>query len=101
MKKDKKLAPVLTFVYARLKQTKIMFEMLAQNELAKESDLYIFSDAAKKDKDIDAVESVREYISSIKTWNAFKSVSIITADRNKGLANSIINGVNEIISREK
>lgn len=91
------LAPVLIFVYARPEHTKKTIESLASNYLANATDVYIFSDAPKNEKSIENVKIVRDYIDTIPAKNLFKSVKIIKAEINKGLANSIISGVNEII----
>ena len=41
------LAPIVLFVYNRLDHTQGVIETLLKNTLAKESEFYIFSDAAK------------------------------------------------------
>ena len=60
-----KLAPVILFVYARLKHTKETVEALARNELAKESTLVIFSDGSKDLENQNDINQVREYIYSL------------------------------------
>ncbi len=92
-------APVVIFVYNRPEHTKKTIEALAENYLAKESDVFIFSDAAKNEKSIANVQLTRKYIESIPDKNLFKSVEIIKASKNKGLANSVISGVTEIIGK--
>lgn len=47
------LAPVVLFVYNRLDHTIDVIESLAKNGLAKDTDLYIFSDAAKSEKGLE------------------------------------------------
>lgn len=93
------LAPVIIFVYARLEHTKKTIESLAKNYLADEIEVYIYSDAPKNEKVIEKVKLVREDIGSLPERDLFKSVKIIKAESNKGLANSIILGVSEIIER--
>lgn len=88
------LAPIILFVYNRPKHTKETLEALKKNFLADQSLLYIFSDAAKNDKDLTSVQTVRDYI---KTANGFKEILITEREKNLGLANSIISGVTEII----
>lgn len=95
----KNLAPIVLFVYNRPKHTQDMIEALAKNNLAKESDVYIFSDNAKKEKDIENVRKVRTYIDSIKQKNWFANVYIEKAEKNKGLAKSVINGVTRVINK--
>lgn len=88
-----KLAPIALFVYNRPWHTLQTVEALQRNELAKESDLFIFSDAPKTPEAAEAVSKVRKYI---KTISRFGSVSIIERDENWGLANSIIGGVTRL-----
>lgn len=89
-------SPIVLFVYNRPLHTKKTIEALQKNELANDSDLYIYSDNAKNNDSVLAVEEVRKYINSIK---GFKSITIIERDRNFGLANSIIDGVTTIINQ--
>jgi hypothetical protein len=93
------LAPVVLFVYARPEHTKQTIEALAQNVLAKDTEVFIYSDAAKKDDTVDKVRMVREYIETLSQRQWFKSVNITKSETNKGLANSIISGVSEIIDQ--
>jgi hypothetical protein len=70
---------------------------LQKNDLAKESDLFIYSDAPKSNSGTKRpVEEVREYIRSI---NGFKTITIVENEQNKGLAGSIISGVTDIVNR--
>lgn len=89
-----RLAPIALFVYNRPSHTKRTIESLRNNELARESDLFIFSDAPK---DLDAAAKVDEVRGYIKTIEGFKSVSIIERDVNFGLARSIIDGVTRVV----
>ena len=91
------LAPIILFVYNRLDHTQGVIETLSKNFLAKESELYVFSDAAKSENGLEKVNAVREYIRDITWHGRFKKVSIIEAEKNKGLANSVFGGVTEII----
>ena len=93
------LAPVVIFTYNRPDHTKKTIEALASNDLAKETELFIFSDAAKDDQSLSDVIATREYIDSIPKEEYFKDVEIIKAIKNKGLANSVIDGVTEIIDK--
>jgi hypothetical protein len=87
-------APVILFVYKRPEHTRLTVEALQRNVLASETDLYIFSDAAKQPSDEHDVKIVRHYIHNI---NGFRNVVITERSANWGLANSVINGVTEII----
>ena len=93
------LAPVVLFVYNRLDHTKGVIETLSKNRLAKETELFIFSDAAKTENGREKVESVRKYVHQ-KDWHGnFKQVTITEAEKNKGLARSVIGGVTELINK--
>lgn len=87
-------APILLFAYKRKDTLQQTVTALQQNELAQQSDLYIFSDAAKTVKDEPLIRVVRDYLKTIK---GFKRVRIFEASTNKGLANSIIDGVTSVI----
>jgi hypothetical protein len=71
-------------------------EALQKNELADVSDLIIYSDGPKDKNDSDNVQAVRNYLQTI---NGFKSVKIIEQKTNRGLADSIISGVTEIVNK--
>ena len=92
-------APIILFVYNRPEHTKRTIESLSKNSLAKESVLYIFSDAAKNDDAQLQVNTVRRYIASLTDLNYFSTVIIETAKKNNGLANSIIMGVTSIMKK--
>lgn len=89
------LAPIVLFVHNRLEHTKQTVEALQKNELANESELFIYSDAPKNQDTKQKVNEVREYI---KTINGFKNITIIEREKNWGLANSIIDGVTKIVN---
>ncbi len=90
------LAPIVLFVYNRLWHTQQTIESLQRNELAGESELYIYSDAPRNENDRPGVEKVKEYIRGIQ---GFKSVSIIERNENYGVDKSIIAGTTEIIDK--
>jgi len=88
-------APIVLFTYKRLWHTKQTVEALQKNLYADQSELFIFSDGAKNEKDELKVKEVREYLKTIK---GFKKIEIIERDKNWGLANNIIDGVTEIVN---
>ena len=91
-----KYAPILLFVYNRPEHLKQTMETLQNNTLAAESELYIYSDAARKDTDEAAVAEVRNYIHKI---TGFKSITLIEREKNWGLARNIIDGVTTQVNR--
>lgn len=90
-----KVAPIALFVFNRLDHTKLTIESLKNNYLAKDSELYIFSDQGRNNEEKKTVKEIREYIKRIE---GFKKVTVIERNTNFGLAKSIISGVTEIIN---
>jgi hypothetical protein len=88
-------APIVLFVYNRLEHTRRTVESLLGNELAKKSELFVFSDGAKYGQE-EAVKKVRHFINSI---SGFKKVTIVEKKKNSGLAKSIIAGVSIVLSQ--
>ncbi len=89
-------APILLFVFNRPVHTQKTVEALQHNDLAQQSDLFIFSDGPRHARDVQAVESVRNYIKGV---GGFKSVTIIERATNVGLSTSIVGGVTDIINK--
>lgn len=90
------LAPICLFTYNRITETKQTIEALKKNYLALESDLFIFSDGPKNEEASCQVKAVREFIRQV---SGFKTIKIIESSVNKGLANSIITGVSQVITK--
>jgi len=89
------LAPVIIFTYNRLDTLEIVIKKLQENILAKYTEIFIFSDYSKSEKDIFTVQNVRTYL---KTIQGFQKVTIIEREKNYGLAKNIIEGVTDIIN---
>jgi len=90
------VAPIVLFVYNRPLHTRQTVEALQKNELANESELFIYSDAAKNENAKAQVQEIRQYIKSI---DGFKKVTIVEREKNWGLANNIIDGVTKIANQ--
>jgi hypothetical protein len=89
-------APVALFVYQRIRETRIAISALKANDLAAESELFIFSDAPRSEAAVRNVTAVREYL---RTIDGFRSISIIEREKNLGLSRSIIDGVGMLLER--
>ncbi|MBP3435476.1 MAG: glycosyltransferase [Clostridia bacterium] len=106
------------FAYNRPDHLKKTVEALKANKEAKESILYIFSDGPrikkapadasaelirqtdeKNEKTRQAVEETRQYIRAVADESFFREVIVTEAPENKGLATSIITGVDWVINR--
>lgn len=94
--KMRNIAPILLFVYNRPEHVKRCVASLLTNELASQSDLYVFSDAPRDDSCVVQVAEVRSYIHAVA---GFKTVNIVERDDNWGLARNIIDGVTAIVNQ--
>lgn len=90
------LAPIIIFAFNRPDSLRNTIQSLLENEEAKNSDLYVFVDGARayKNGEQDKVNAVQTYTKNIK---GFKSVHYSFSNKNKGLGNSIIQGVTQVI----
>lgn len=93
------LAPIILFVYNRPEHTRKTLEALADNFLADVSILYVYADGPKKDADESMVESLNNTRRIIKERQWCKEVVIIESEINKGLADSIVEGVTSVINK--
>lgn len=94
MNNSRNQAPIALFVYNRAELARRTLEALAANHGAADSDLTIFSDGPKGEKDRAAVLEVRSLIAGVM---GFRSVKLVEAPSNRGLAASIIAGVTALV----
>ena len=93
-------APLILFTYNRLEVLQKTINALSKNHNIEKTELFIFSDGPKNNReDILKVNEVREYLKSLKKFT--KSISFYEHDKNLGLANSIIFGINKISKKYK
>ncbi len=85
-----RIATVL-FTYNRSLHTKKVLESLKRNTILPVK-LYIFQDGLKKQEDYEEWIRVNEQIKSVDWCESF----CIVAKKNKGLANSIVDGINQV-----
>lgn len=95
------LAPIILFVYNRPWHTKQTLEALMQNELADVSTLYIFCDGPKPDASEGNLNYIKEVRAVIREKQWCKEVIIVERLENLGLANSVIQGVTEVIEKHR
>ena len=92
-------APVILFAFKRPNELKATIEALQANYLAPESDLYVFVDAPKPEKqeaDGPKVEEVHKLLDAV---TGFKSIYRDYATSNIGCADSIIRGISYVLER--
>ena len=84
--------PVVLFVYKRRDTLSVTLESLRKNKVGL---LIVYSDAAKSESDRQAVDEVRKMVSQID-WC---ETELHFADKNKGLGQSIRDGLDAVFSR--
>jgi hypothetical protein len=93
------LAPIVLFTYNRPKHTQQTIEALQRNELACDSELFIYCDGPKLNADEAALDNIKKVRELAHNVTGFKKVTVIEQEKNLGLANSIIGGVTEVVNR--
>jgi len=95
MEKKNYFIPIIIFTYNRLDSLIQTIQYLSKNIDKEHTDLIMFSDSWKHEKDKENVLNVRRYLHSVK---GFKSHTVIEREKNYGLAKNIIEGVSDIIN---
>ncbi len=94
----KDYAPVVVFAYNRSDKLKNCIKYLENCPEARYTDLYIFCDGYKGDRDRDDVLNVHSFAHEYAIHSEFRTVTVRTQEINRGLAASIIGGVTEVIN---
>ena len=89
-------APIALFTYNRPLHTNMCVASLLKNPQAKDTDVCVFCDGWKNSRDREKVEETRRVARDIR---GFKSVTVVEAKENRGLANSVIAGVTDVVNR--
>ncbi|MGL4525201.1 MAG: hypothetical protein ACRCVN_06785 [Spirochaetia bacterium] len=77
----KKCFPVCVWTYNRPNHARLAIEALRANTLSDQTDLYLFSDAPRAEKDDEGVMQTREYLDTV---SGFRSVKVIKMESNHG-----------------
>ena len=92
-------APIVLFVYNRPWHTEQTLRALMANDLAAASELFIYADGAKPNADADQLQRISDVRALIRREPWCGKVHIIESEINKGLADSIIAGVTEVVNQ--
>lgn len=84
--------PIVIFAFNRPTALKRLCNSLIQNHDIEKHDILIFIDGPRNESDIPLINQVKDIASKITSY-------IYTSETNKGLANSIISGVTEVINK--
>ena len=92
-------APIVFFCYARPWHTFRALTALSENLLSENSRLFIFCDGPKPEADENQLRNIQEVREIVKSKNWCGEVHIIIREKNFGLANSVIQGVSQIVEK--
>ena len=93
------LSPIVLFCYNRPWHVEQTLTALSKNELADQSVLYIYCDGPKENATEEQINNIKLTREVVRREKWCKEVFIIEAEKNKGLANSIIDGVTNVINK--
>mgnify|MGYP003321785733 CR=1 FL=1 len=93
------LAPIIIFAYDRPDHLRRTLDALAKNDLASQSDLYIYCDGAKETASIEQIERIKENRKVAHDADGFKTITIIEREKNVGLKANIVGAVTEIVNK--
>lgn len=94
-------APVVVFAYSRKDKVEVCLKNLERNKVGilKKTDLFIFADGYKSKSDKNDVLETQSFLESYSQHSLFKEVFLKKNVLNVGLANSIIEGVTEVVNQ--
>ena len=93
------LAPIIVFAYDRPDHLRRTLDALAKNDLASQSDLYIYCDGAKETASIEQIERIKENRKVAHDAGGFKTITITEREKNVGLKANIVGAVAEIVNK--
>ena len=101
MREIRMLSPIIVFAYNRPDHLRRTLQALDQNELAEKSELFVFVDGAKNERDQEKVHETKRVLKDFEEKNHFQKIEITASKENKGLADSIISGVTRVFERHE
>lgn len=88
--------PIIIFAFNRPDALHATVEALQKNPESSDSDLFVFVDGPRNDSEKAKTDAVVDYARGI---TGFKSLTVTSSPSNKGLGDSIIAGVTQVIDR--
>ena len=93
-----KLAPIVVFAYNRPDLLERTLKALSKNDLAVQSDLYVYCDGPKTNASVEQIERIVECRKIAHAISGFKSHVVIERSTNIGLKANIVSAVTEIVN---
>lgn len=92
------LAPIIVFAYNRPEHLRKTLEALANNDLANESQLFIYCDGARENASEEQLNRIVENRDVAHLAKGFKTVTVIEHPKNIGLKANIVGAVTEVVN---
>lgn len=89
-------APIILFAYRRPWHLAQVVDSLLANPSSSGSDLIVFSDASRSEKDSGKVAAVRDFLGTVR---GFRNVQVIRREENYGLSRNIVQGVSAVLGK--
>lgn len=93
------LAPIILFAYNRPAHLTQTLAALAQNDLASQSELFIYCDGAKESASEEEIERIVKTRNVARAVSGFRTMTMIEREKNIGLKANIVGAVTEIVNR--
>ncbi len=90
------LAPIAVFSFRRLDLTKKLINSIKRNKLSKSSPIFFFVDFPKNEHQREEVNKIIQFFKKI---NYFKKKKIIIRNKNYGVKNNILKGIDHIFNK--
>ena len=91
-------APVVIFGYNRVDKLEKCIQALMKCEEVEHTEVFLYIDGPRDQTDEKAVNDVKEYANKLKGQSWFRNIIIRSQKKNKGLAESVIAGITEVIN---
>lgn len=89
-------APIAFFAFNRPDHTRRALEALSRNRLADQSELFIFIDGPRGERDLDLVSQT---VAVCKAATGFKTLNVTSSEVNRGAGAAIISGTTQVIEQ--
>lgn len=93
------IAPVVIFAYNRAEKLRACIDSLSSCDGHENTEVFVFADGARDEKDSDAVNRVGRYLDSLKEEHAFSKLHIVRRPVKMGLSGNVRDGVGSVIER--
>lgn len=96
MEEPSAFAPIVLFVYNRPEHTRQLLESLNRNPEAANSNLIVFCDGPKEGASPEMLERIQKVRETVRNTARCKSLTLHVSEKNRGLAPSVIAGMNAV-----